>query len=116
MIDVSSFVGNFWFGLVYGFDASTKCVLQNEMPPRILRSNNLYISGVGHKAIGWFSIFNADDKANWLIVKKCAPSSPSSFFEILRKRSYTSTNWRTSISNISTCNHPLFLQLNSFQT
>src|SRR3977135_103759 len=62
--DTSSSVGISCFVMVYELWASTRWALQNEMPPLILFSNSLYISGVGHSAIGFLINFNADDNAN----------------------------------------------------
>src|SRR5271154_6685127 len=98
MIETSSSVVISWLVMVYELRAWTKCVLQNEIPPRILFSNNLYISGVGHSAIGLLIILNADDSANWLMVTNCAPSNPSSLLAITRNCSYTSVSCLTSIS------------------
>src|SRR5277367_5572857 len=44
--------------------AVTMCLLQNANPPRILFSNNRYISGDGHNEIFRFIFYNAADNAN----------------------------------------------------
>src|SRR5277367_235133 len=52
------------FGKAYRLLAVTMCLLQNANPPRILFSNNRYISGDGHNEIVRFIFFNAADNAN----------------------------------------------------
>src|SRR5277367_5558696 len=61
-------------GKAYRLLAVTMCILQNASPPRILFSNNRYISGDGHNEMFRFIFFSAADSANCDMVNVHRPN------------------------------------------
>src|SRR3981189_3701717 len=59
----------------FEFDAVTQWLLQKAMTPRIDRSNNRYISGVGHREIVLLTLFRAADIGS-LLGNVCRPNHP----------------------------------------